>query len=122
MTRFCHFALSPYHNKHQAVQQLVGYLNGIYPKFEGAAVSVQTLSRETFGKVQPSSKLAVVVSYTQRLLEAFLAQESFAEAPLDQQLRLVQALRHKGQRPLYQKELTRLQEQILAAPYQDSQT
>ncbi|MCB0642207.1 MAG: hypothetical protein KDC44_11230, partial [Phaeodactylibacter sp.] len=49
-------------------------------------------------------------------------QESFAEAPLDQQLRLVQALRHKGQRPLYQKELTRLQEQILAAPYQDSQT
>ena len=120
MTRFSHFAKSPYHNKHVAVQHLVCYLNEIYPKFAGSAISDEILKQQSFQKSVPDAKLAVIFTYTKRLLESFLAQEAINAAPLEKQLKLIQELRRKDQSRIYEKELQKLRTNIQESPHRDS--
>jgi hypothetical protein len=77
MTRFCEFAHSPYFNKHVKVKGLVKFLSDVYPDF-----SEKNCQREVvFKRLYPTlphdqSKLALIFTYTYKLLEQFLRQQS----------------------------------------------
>lgn len=106
MTRFREFAESPYHNKHRDVKALAEYLSDVYPDFAErrccrAAVFVQLFP----GLTHDQAKLALVFTYTRRLLEDFLAQEQFQPDTAEQQLRLLRELRSRKLFELYEKKL-----------------
>ncbi len=106
MTRFREFAYSPYFNKHREVRELVGYLSQRYPDFDEKSCHRTTLFQLLFPQqTHDQNKLAVVFTYTLRLLEAFLMEERYqARQPLHQIL-LLDALRYKKQYALYEKTL-----------------
>lgn len=78
MTRFGEFSQSPYHNKHEGVKKLVAWWLEIYPRFDEKNCSRERLMAVA-GADAPT--LAVWMTYSLRLLEAFLAQEQAPLAP-----------------------------------------
>jgi len=76
MTRFKEFSLSPYFNKHEKVRCLICYLSDIFPDFQAKNCGRHFLFKQVFGSEDyDQSKLAVVFTYSIRLLEQFLVQE-----------------------------------------------
>ena len=76
MTRFREFAHSPYFNKHKDVANLVTYLDRTYPNFTEKKCHRETI----FSVLSPTlphdqKKLAIIFTYTLRLLEQFLKTE-----------------------------------------------
>ncbi|MCF8244554.1 MAG: hypothetical protein K9J37_08330 [Saprospiraceae bacterium] len=80
MTRFVEFANSPYFNKHLQVRALAEYLSEIYPNFTDKKCE-RTFIFQKLNPGQPhqQSQLAIIFTYSIRLLEQFLIVESLAE-------------------------------------------
>ncbi|MDX1940539.1 MAG: hypothetical protein SFU99_08305 [Saprospiraceae bacterium] len=96
MTRFREFAFSPYFNKHEGVQALVTYLSEVYPDFDRQHCHREALFQYLYpGEAHDQNRLALIFTYTTRLLETFLAQEYYQERPFTQQIALLNRLRHK---------------------------
>jgi len=106
MTRFREFADSPYHNKHRDVRALTEYLSRIFPQF-----NERNCRRETiWNAVAPDrpydfAQLALLFTYTRRLLDDFLMQEQFWRQPDQQNLFLLSELRRRNLFDLYEKKL-----------------
>lgn len=106
MTRFREFADSPYHNKHRDVRALTEYLSRIFPQF-----NERNCRRETiWNAVAPDrpydfAQLALLFTYTRRLLDDFLMQEQFWRQPDQQNLLLLSELRRRNLFDLYEKKL-----------------
>lgn len=76
MTRFAEFVHSPYFNKHQDVKNLVDYLSQIYPDFSEKKVHRTVLFDHLYPALPHNQQqLAIIFTYTHRLLEQFLIQE-----------------------------------------------
>ena len=76
MTRFREVEYSPYLNNHKDVKSLVSYLSGIYPEFGNGYCNRNTINQKVFpGKKSAQGHLAVVFTYTFRLLKKFLILE-----------------------------------------------
>ena len=76
MTRFAAFALSPYFNKHADVKAVVNYLSNVYPEFGEKNCGREVFSRILFPqKKYDQARLAVIFTYTFRLLRQFLILE-----------------------------------------------
>lgn len=122
MTRFCDFAHSPYFNKHADVRALVCYLEGIYPQFTEKNCDRHVIFQEVFpGEPHHQPRLAVVFTYTLRLLEQFLAQEWFQRNESRQQLALLQQLRHRKHDQHYEKVRKKTEKALRQAGRQDSE-
>ncbi len=116
MTRFCAYANSPYFNKHRELRHFIQYCGKIYPHFEAEHLSRERIYQEIFGAVPyDESRLAPLLTYAQRLLEGFLAQEQFRRHGFFQELLLLKSLREKAIQPLYEKRMVRARE-ILDSP------
>lgn len=106
MTRFREFAESPYHSKHLDLRALVEYLSRVYPHF-----NERNCRRETiWNAVAPNrpynfAQLALLFTYTRRLIDDFLAQEQFWQHPDQQHLLLLSELRRRKLFDLYEKKL-----------------
>ncbi|MEY4134358.1 MAG: hypothetical protein RL386_708, partial [Bacteroidota bacterium] len=106
MTRFCAYAASPYFNKHSELRHLIRYCGQIYPYFEGDNIEKERVYREIFGGHPfDEGKLAPLLTYAQRLLESFLAQEQFGRDPFFRNLFLLKGIREKNLYALYEKRL-----------------
>ncbi len=117
MTRFREFAASPYHNKHPDVRALANYLSRIYPDFGDRHCRRETLFQQLYpGEAHDQARLALVFTYTRRLLEQFLVQESFEESRPEHQLLLLKALRRRKLFGLYEKQLLRAEAEIDKQP------
>ncbi len=82
VTRFCDFAHSPYFNKHRDVQNLVSYLSQIYPDFNDKKCDREAIFQQLYPALpHDQAKLAIVFTYTTRLLEQFfiIEQAGFEE-------------------------------------------
>ena len=98
MTRFNDLVHSPYFNKHQEVRLLVHYMNKIYPNFNQKHCNRYQLSKVIYpGETHRQNKLAVLFTYTYRLLEVFLLQEELKEESIYQQVLLIRNLRRRKQ-------------------------
>jgi hypothetical protein len=108
MTRFREFAESPYHNKHDGVRLLVQYLSGVYPDFTEERCEREILFHALFpGAPHDQPKLAVIFTYTVRLLELFLEIEGFLEKPDARTPFLLGQLRQRQQLKWFEKALAK---------------
>lgn len=106
MTRFREFAESPYHNKHRDVRALADYLSRIYPDFNERNCRRETIWNGIISdRTYDQSHLALIFTYTRRLLDDFLAQEQFERHPDQQYLLLLAELRRRKLFEQYEKKL-----------------
>lgn len=98
MTRFREFAFSPYFNKHQGVRTLVHYCSSTYPIFDEKKYERKVLFAAIFPNQSfEQSKLALVFTYTLRLLEQFIRyEESLQKGEVEQNAHLLRFLRERG--------------------------
>ena len=104
MTRFAEMVESPYFNKHTDTQKLVRYLAKIYPNFDEKYCQREKMLKKLFPKhPKGQAHLALVFTYTRRLLETFLVQEQLKEEMPYQSLLLLRDLRQRKCNNLYEK-------------------
>ena len=106
MTRFKEFSLSPYFNKHEKVQNLICYLSDIFPHYQAKNCERHFLFKKVFGKdAYDQSKLAVVFTYSVRLVEQFLVQEERKKSSnsYKDQIMLLRQLRQRKKYTAYEK-------------------
>lgn len=104
MTRFYEFSQSPYHNKHKEVRSLVAYFHQIYPEFNASTCDRVLLHQRLFpGAKHDQAKLALIFTYSLRLVEQFLITEQFREDKTTHKVLLLENLRKKGQNRHYEK-------------------
>lgn len=121
MSRFEEFVHSPYYNKHTEVQQLVTYLSKIYPAFDDKKCASKRLKEKVFLKQKfHDAQLALVFTYTRRLLDRFLSTERFKEKTFDDKLMLLGALRDRKCFKFYEKQLRSLQKSMQDIEIKDS--
>jgi hypothetical protein len=98
MTRFAEFAASPYFNKHKHVLALAGYLSEIYPDFSERRCNRETIFRQLFpGLPHQQAQLAIIFTYTLRLLEQFFIVEKLsAEGRLEDKTLYFNQLRKRN--------------------------
>lgn len=116
MTRFRAFVDSPYFNKHEKVRELVKHLEQLYPSFVAEKCDRKVLS-VAIGETEMS--LAVLFTYTKRLLYEFLIVEQRSKEGNRQQLALLQQLRQREQYAIYEKKLQQLSTTINQTQRQD---
>ncbi len=120
MTRFREFAFSPYLNKHEEVQRLVGYLEKTYPRFSEETCGRKTIFPAVFpGQAPDHSRLAVVFSYTQKLVENFLIQEACKKETLSRQFMLLGEWCTRKQFDLYENLLAKTEQDLSRSPWRD---
>lgn len=109
-TRFREFVHSPYFNKHKEVKALLNYFDRIYPKFDERNCHRRKIFKKIFpGEAHDQSKLAIVFTYTQRLMEEFLVSERVKEDKYLKNRLLLKDLRQRKQFKLYESRLGKTQ-------------
>ncbi|MEL6720045.1 MAG: hypothetical protein AAFP82_15135 [Bacteroidota bacterium] len=121
MTRFREFVASPYFNKHKDVITLVQYLDKIYPDFNEKNCDRHKIHPVVFGQqTYQQSQLAIIFTYTKRLLEQFLVIEKQRNLELSQHVFLLQQLRKKERHTIYEKQLQNTQKWLNNSDIQDA--
>lgn len=121
MTRFCEFAASPYFNKHKGVRLLIQHLNAIYPHFTPQNCDRDELQRQLFPDGEnKQAQLALLFTYSLRLLERFAMHEQLSSYPEFGQVLLLRHLRQKQCFRLYDQKMKGLDKRLLDYPHRDS--
>lgn len=106
MTRFKDFALSPYHNKHSGVQEILLYLSELYPQFKEKYCGNTALAKALFpDKTEAEAQIPVLLTYVRRLLYKFLDTEAYQNSSLSNSVFLLAQLRQKKQTKIHLKHL-----------------
>lgn len=122
MTRFREFVYSPYFNKHDEIRALVAYFSEIYPDFSEQYCNRNMIFCKIYNNaLHDQPRLALLFTYTLRLLESFLALEQYQQSEYGQQISLLQALRLKKQYSFYEKNLTIAENKLENIHRKDSQ-
>ncbi|MFK7770746.1 MAG: hypothetical protein AB8F94_01355 [Saprospiraceae bacterium] len=121
MTRFYEFVQSPYFNKHGEVKTLVGHFNNLYPRFLEKTCERKILFKNVFPDRKHDQKhLALLFTYTWRLLNQFLTQEQFRKSEIQQNIFLLQSLRKNGSHRNYEKLLSEVETELVKSEIQNS--
>lgn len=98
ISRFVEFSHSPYFNKHKDVRRLAEYLGSIYPDFNEKKCGREVVFQQLYPALpHQQPQLAIVFSYTLRLLEQFLIVElAGAERILEDKTLYYRQLRHRN--------------------------
>ena len=121
MTRFVAFCHSPYHCKHEHIRTLVNYLEGLYPEFNEKKLARRVVFQALFpGEPHNQAKLAVVFTYTLRMIEEFLVVEQLRDASPEAGMFFLKKLRQKRLSEYYEKALQRRQEKLADSTYRNS--
>lgn len=121
MTRFLEFVQSPYFNKRKDVVYLIQYLHNIYPNFTPKKCEQKKVFQHIYPtKTYNQSLLALIFTYTFRLVKFFLSIEVYTTQSQGQSLNLLKAIHQKGQVSLYQKEFKKALEALEALPYRNN--
>jgi hypothetical protein len=122
MTRFRDLAHSPYFNKHEDVRKLADHLWHLYPRFDEKRCDRARIYQALFpGEPHDQPRLAVLFTYTLRLLKQFLVLEQQARQTENEQLALLQQLRYRQQHVLYEKMLSKTEAMLEKRGKRDSQ-
>ncbi len=100
-SRFIQFIQSPYHNKHKGVIQLVDYLNTAYPAFQSKNCDRNTIIRKAFKDDISYEQLAVLFTYTYKLLHKFYRIEVFKNNQEAQDVLLLASIKDVNNQSLF---------------------
>lgn len=122
MSRFEEFVHSPYHNKHKGVRQLVQYLSKIYPDFNRQnCFRERILKKSQLPKDTDYSQLALIFTYTIRLVDEFLINERNKKKTFQNRIVLLEELRQRKCFHYYQKKISKYQGLLKSSDEKDSQ-
>lgn len=120
MTRFKEFSMSPYHFKHDETRSLIAYLSAIYPNFNSKNCDRKIIYRKLFPKkAHDQQKLALLFTYTMRLLEDFLVEEQLKDEDNHRKLLLLKKLRKLEKDKTYFNLYKKYSEHLENLPYRD---
>jgi len=122
MTRFREVSLSPYFNKHAGVQALITYLSNKYPDFSAKNCDRQQIWKKIF----PNEKydyphLALLFTYSLRLLERFFAVEKLETHDTEGQFLTAEYLRERQLFKQYDKNQKTIAKQLDNAEFRDAE-
>ena len=121
MTRFVEFSRSPYFNKHKEVGKLINYLNKIYPDFNERNCQREVVFKSLFPQQKHNQNhLALLFTYSIRLLDKYLIQEQFKENSAYHKVLLLRNLRHRKQYKYYEKTMTNFENELDESEYKNS--
>ncbi len=121
MSRFEAFSYSPYFNKHEGVRRLVSYLSKIYPDFNGKNCSRNNLIKKGLrSKDTDNSQLALIFTYTRRLIDQFLITEQSNKKTFENKILLLEELRHRKCIKVYGKKLAKFKKEMEMEEVRDS--
>lgn len=121
MTRFVEFTHSPYFNKHQEAGMLIDYLSRIYPNFNDQNCQRKVIYQSLFPKQKHNqSHLALLFTYSNRLLDRFLIQEQFKENNAYHKVLLLRNLRQRKLYRYYEKTMTVLEDNLESSQFKNS--
>ena len=121
MTRFVEFSRSPYFNKHREVGMLIDYLNKIYPDFNERNCQREVVFKSLFPQQKHNQNhLALLFTYSIRLLDKYLIQEQFKENSAYHKVLLLRNLRHRKQYKYYEKTMTNFESELEESEYKNS--
>jgi hypothetical protein len=122
MTRFSEFAHSPYFNKHLGIRTLVAYLSKIYPDFKDRNCEREVILKNVFPlQKNKQNELALLFTYSLRLMEQFLTQEQFKENTPFHKILLLRRLRDKKQFRFYEKISQKFDRELDNSQFKDSE-
>lgn len=120
MSRFESFVYSPYFNKHQGVRELVTYLSNIFPGFSEKNCSRAVLAKKGLSaQYTNNSQLALVFTYTKRLLDQFLVMEHTKEKTFENNILLLEQLRQRKCFKVYRNSLGKIRNAMEGEAVQD---
>lgn len=121
MTRFREVSLSPYFNKHAGVQALIGYLSDKYPDFSAKVCAREMIWKKVFPKEEYNyPHLALLFTYSLRLLERFFAIEKLEARDTDAQFLTAEYLRERRLLKQYEKTQKTIEKQLNNAEFRDA--
>ncbi len=121
MTRFVEFSRSPYFNKHQEVGMLIDYLNKIYPDYNNQNCERAVIYKSLFPQQKHNqSHLALLFTYSIRLLDKFLIQEQFKENNPYHKVLLLRNLRQRKLYKYYEKTMTGFEKDLEESQFKNS--
>lgn len=121
MTRFKDFSCSPYHNKNEEITAFVAYLNGIYPDFtEKRCDKHKVWTKITKRKAFNQAHFNLLISYTLRLFEHFLAVEKLAIKPEEELFLSMENLRERQLFKHYEKMFRNTSKNLQKGVYRDA--
>jgi len=121
MTRFRDFSLSPYHNKNVEVTAFLEYLSGIYPDFnEKRCDKYKIWTKITKRKAFNQAHFNLLISYTLRLFERFLAVEKLVMKTEEEQFLSMEHLREKQLFKHYEKQFRNTEKNLKKGIYRDA--
>ncbi|MEM1320560.1 MAG: hypothetical protein AAGG75_09900 [Bacteroidota bacterium] len=122
MTRFCDFVHSPYFNKHEEVRALIRYLSDLYPKYTDSSCQREVLFQRLFPEqLHDQAKLALLFTYSLRLLERFLTQEELSGHLGLNAVFLLRNLRQRKQHKYYERVMRQQEKRLTDAGFRDSE-
>jgi hypothetical protein len=121
MSRFVAFVHSPYHNKHEGVRCLVSYLDGLFPDFSGANCSPGVMEKVVMNRADiAGDAFAPILTYAQRLFEAFLINEGLKDDDLARRLYLLRGLRGRKLFSQYERQLGKARRKLEKSERRDA--
>ena len=121
MTRFREVSLSPYFNKHEGVRALIGYLSNKYPDFSTKNCNREVIWKKVFPKEQYDyPHLALLFTYSLRLLERFFAIEKLEAHDTDAHFLTAEYLRERRLLKQYEKTQKTIGKQLKKAEFRDA--
>ena len=121
MTRFRDFSMSPYHNKNEEVIAFLEYMNAVYPDFnEKRCDKYKIWSKITQRKTFNQAHFNLLISYTLRLFESFLAVEKLAIKTEEEQFFCMENLREKQLFKHYEKLFKNTGKNLNKGDYRDA--
>ncbi len=121
MTRFKDLALSPYHNRHTDVINLVEYLAICYPNFKQKKLDQEHLAKQLWpDKTFNKAKLKHVFSYATRLLDEFLKLEEANHEDFLYKTGILKSYRKRKLDQRYESTINKLDQSLKANPLRNS--
>lgn len=113
MTRFREFSVSPYLNKNKEVQALIAYLDKLYPEFSEKKCDRREVFKCIFPKQNhDQAKLALLFTYSLRLVERFLSSEQLGQDPFQSKLNFLKQLQHRRLFEHFEKQLLKYEKEL----------
>ena len=100
---------------------LIAYLNKIYPNFNDQNCNREVIFKSLFPQQKHNqSHLALLFTYSIRLLDKFLIQEQFKENNAFHKVLLLRNLRQRKQYKYYEKTMTNLESELETSQFKNS--
>lgn len=121
LNRLRQFVVSPFHNQRQDVVGLLDLLTENYPSGDAASFSKEIAFAHVYpGEPYDEKKIRYTMSFLYTLIKSFLSYEEFIDAPVNEKIHCVKALRKRGLTRPFEREYAVVKQAVDRQPWRDA--